>query len=71
MNFPQAVQYESVRGFMPRTGRCSNRGAGDFEDMGLLGLVLRILLQLWSVDDNEFSGSVPSARHSATVAGTG
>ena len=27
-------QYDSIRGDIPRTGRCSNRGAGDFEDMG-------------------------------------
>src|SRR5882724_2167159 len=26
-------QYDSIRGDMPRTGRCSNRGAGDFEDI--------------------------------------
>jgi hypothetical protein len=35
-------QYDSIGGDMPRTGRCSNRGAGDFEGMGLWK-VLRIV----------------------------
>jgi hypothetical protein len=37
-------QYDSIRGDMPRTGRCSNRGAGDFENIGF-GKVLRIVTQ--------------------------
>jgi hypothetical protein len=41
MNSPQAVQYDCLRGGIPRTGRCSNRGL-DFEGMGFWK-VLRIV----------------------------
>jgi hypothetical protein len=50
----QIRQYDSIRGDIPRTVRCSNRGAGDFKGMDY-GKMMRIVTEMSKKQAMEFS----------------